>query len=81
MSTGSYEEPLPCGGKLKVTKKDWEISYYFPGPDMRYNGDFITVPGSRVEWYIQAFVENFEEYEHLKKPYQKVENSRKQNTE
>ena len=67
MSTGSYEEPLPCGGKLKVTKNAWEISYYFPGPDMRYNGDFITVPGSRVEWYIQAFVENFEEYEQLKK--------------
>lgn len=66
MSTGTYEEPLPCGGKLKVTKMDWEISYYFPGPDMRYNGDFVSVPGNSIEKYISAFNENWAEYEQLK---------------
>jgi hypothetical protein len=66
MSTGKYEEPLPCGGKLKVTKLSWEISYYFPGPDMRYNGTLVSVTGSSIEAYISAFNENWTEYEQLK---------------
>ena len=66
MSTGSYEEPLPCGGKLKVTKASWEISYYFSGPDLRYNGTFVSVPGKSIEQYISAYQENFAEYEKLK---------------
>ncbi len=66
MSVGTYEEPLPGGGKLKVTTTSWEIAYYFPGPDMRYNGTFVTVPGSSVELYISAFIENWAEYEKLK---------------
>ncbi len=63
---GTYEESLPCGGKLKVYKTSWEISYYFPGPDLRYNGTFVQVPGRRVEEYIDAFNENWLEYERLK---------------
>jgi hypothetical protein len=66
MSTGTYEEALPCGGKLKVTKTSWEISYYFSGPDMRYNGTFISIPGNSIEKYITAFRENFAEYIDLK---------------
>ena len=66
MSTGSYEEPLPCGGKLKVTKASWEISYYFSGPDLRHNGTFVSVPGKSIEQYISAYLENFAEYEKLK---------------
>lgn len=66
MSKGTYEEPLPCGGKLKVTKTSWEISYYFPGPDMRYNGTFVSVPGRSIEKYISAFNENWAEFEQLK---------------
>jgi hypothetical protein len=66
MGVGTYEEPLPCGGKLKVTKSSWEISYYFSGPDLRYNGTFITVPGSSIEQYISAFNDNWKEYERLK---------------
>lgn len=66
MSTGTYEEPLSCGGKLKVTKRSWEISYYFRGPDMRYNGTFVSVPGDSIEKYISAFNDNWAEYEQLK---------------
>ncbi|MBB1397067.1 MULTISPECIES: hypothetical protein [unclassified Pseudoalteromonas] len=66
MSTGTYEEPLPCGGKLKVTKSSWEISYYFSGPDMRYNGTFVSVLGREINKYIAAFNENWEEFEKLK---------------
>ena len=67
MSTGKYEEPLPRGGKLKVTKSSWEISYYFSGPDLRYNGTFVSVPGRAIEQYISAFEENWAEYQQLKK--------------
>lgn len=66
MSTGTYEEKLPCGGKLKVTKTSWEIFYYFSGPDMRYKGTFVSVPGNLVDQYIVAFYENWFEYEQLK---------------
>lgn len=41
MAAGIYEEPLPCGGKLKVSKTSWKISYYFQGPDFRYNGSRV----------------------------------------
>lgn len=66
MNIGTYEEPLPCGGKLKITKKSWEIFYYFSGPDLRYNGDIISIQGSFVEKYISAFIDNWSEYESLK---------------
>lgn len=66
MTTGTYEEPLPCGGKLKVSKTSWEVAYYFSGPDMRYNGTFVNVPGSAIQQYISAFRDNFAEYRHLK---------------
>ena len=66
MSTGTYEERLPCGGKLEVSKNVWKISYYFPGPDMRYNGTFVSVYGHSVEAYICAFNDNWAEYEQLK---------------
>jgi len=66
MNTGTYEESLPCGGKLVISKKSWEISYYFPGPDMRYNGTLVRVPGNLIKKYITAFNENWEEYKKLK---------------
>ena len=65
-SAGTYEEALPCGGKLKVNKLSWEISYYFSGPDMRYNGTFFSVPGGSIDEYIIAFDDNWAEYEKLK---------------
>jgi hypothetical protein len=65
MSAGTYEESLPCGGKLKVTRTSWEIVYYFPGPDLRYKGTFVSVPGATIEQYIVALGENWKEYEQL----------------
>ena len=67
MSTaGIYEEPLPCGGKMRVTKASWEIRYYFPGPDMRYNGTVVTIQGRLIQQFIDAYMENWSEYEKLK---------------
>lgn len=66
MNTGFYEEALPCGGKLKVTKESWEINYYFPGPDLRHRGVFVSVPAAHLESYILAFRQNWAEFEQLK---------------
>ena len=65
-ASGTYTEELPCGGKLTVTRGGWSIEYYFPGPDLRYNGDFVSIPGSEVAEYVAAFEENWAEYESLK---------------
>lgn len=64
--TGVYEEKLSTGGTLKVFKSAWEISYYFPGPDGRYNGEFVSIHGLGIEKHISALVENYTEYELLK---------------
>jgi hypothetical protein len=66
MSMGLYEETLPCGGKLKVTKNSWEIFYYFPGPDLRHNGEILSIPAKLVDQYITALNENWIEYDKLK---------------
>lgn len=65
-ASGTYTEQLPCGGKLTVKHGSWSIEYYFPGPDRRYNGDFVRIPGSEVAEYVAAFEENWAEYERLK---------------
>lgn len=67
MSDGTYEEALPCGGKLKVESTCWEIEYYFPGPDMRYRGEFVRIPGDAIEGYIAALEKNWSEYQSLKR--------------
>lgn len=67
MAAGTYTEELPCGGKLSVTPAAWFIEYYFPGPDLRYNGTFLRIPDHLVPAYIEAFRANWKEFERLKK--------------
>ena len=52
---GEYREPLLSGGELIVTDSSWCIKYYFPGPDLRYNGTFVTIDASKVDEYIAAW--------------------------
>ena len=66
MAEGTFELTLPCGGTLRIFKSNWEIRYYFPGPDRRYNGTFVTIPGNMIEQYIAAYEDNWEEYQQLK---------------
>lgn len=61
-----YQESLPCGGTLKMYKDTWEIEYYFPGPDRRYNGTKANLPGSQLGLYAKAYEENWATYEKLK---------------
>ena len=60
-----YSKKLHHGGTLEVDKKEWGISYYFPGPDLRYNGTSIWIPGREVKEYIEAFKQNWEAYQKL----------------
>lgn len=54
-NVGTYTEKLPSGGELRVSKDNWVIYYYFPGPDLRYNGDIVEINGSQVAQFIEAF--------------------------
>ena len=66
MSTsGTYTEPLPGGGKLQVTTRAWSVEYYFSGPDLRYSGTFVSIGGDELASYVDAFEENWAEYERL----------------
>ena len=63
---GVYEEKLPCGGSLKVTKSSWLIEYYFSGPDMRYSGTLFTIHQREINNFIVAFKANWDKYCQLK---------------
>ena len=49
-----------------MEQRSWSIEYCFPGPDARYNGDFVTINSSQVETYIKAFQENYAKFEELR---------------
>ena len=60
------KESLPCGGTLHIWRTEWEVSYYFPGPDRRYRGTIVTLKGPSLDSYIEAYKENWLEYVNLK---------------
>ncbi len=64
--------PLKSGGELVVGSSGRHIEYFFPGPDKRYGGVHITIPGAQITDYISAWKENFARYSELK-----AENNRK----
>lgn len=63
---GEYREKLKSGGELIVNQNDWYISYYFPGPDMRYNGTWKRISSKEIDEYIIAWEKNFATYLALK---------------
>lgn len=64
-----YNETLPFKGKLIVSDADWNIQYYFTGPDTRYKGLRVTIKGQEIDQYINAWKNNFKEYEKIKSSY------------
>ena len=66
MNSGEYREKLKHGGTLVVSQTGWSIQYYFAGPDMRYNGEVISVSSREVPSYILAFERNYEKLQKLK---------------
>ncbi len=67
MNKAKYTEPLASGGELNVTEDGWYIQYYFNGPDLRYNGEFVTIQGNEVDNYIKAYKSNYEKFTELQK--------------
>ena len=66
MSTGEYSEKLTIpGATLKVTSDNYYISFYFPGPDYRYNGDFLNITSDEIDEYIIAYKNNWVIYKQL----------------
>jgi len=64
---GQYKEELPSGGTFTINDgKGWNISYYTPGPDRRYNGHYYTLYGDEIDKYINAWKENFKKYVDMK---------------
>ena len=63
---GEYKEKLASGGEMIVSENKWYLSYYFPGPDMRYNGTFKRINSSEINKYISAWKNNFATYLKLK---------------
>ena len=63
---GEYKESLKSGGNLIVSEKDWKIQYYFPGPDLRYNGTWKIIFSKDIDRYIEAWKNNFATYLKLK---------------
>ena len=65
---GEYKEVLPFGqGNLIVTKNNFQIQFYFPGPDMRHNGTFLNINRNEIKEYIKSYNENWKKYIELKK--------------
>lgn len=60
--SGQYSEKLKSGGELVVTDQSWYIEYYFSGPDLRYNGTFVTINGNEIDKYIEAWKNNYSKY-------------------
>jgi hypothetical protein len=65
-SQGVFSEKLGCGADLQVTKNRWWLQFYFPGPDLRYKGEFLTIEGKEVQKYFDAYTRNYNEYLQLK---------------
>ncbi len=72
---GEYKEKLPFGqGDLIVTKNNYYIQFYFPGPDLRYNGTFVKILANEMDSYINAYKNNWEKYQELKEIKSKLGN-------
>lgn len=67
MNKAKYTEALTSGGELNVTENGWYIQYYFNGPDLRYNGEFVTIQGNDVDNYIKAYKNNYKKFLELQK--------------
>lgn len=58
--SGEYVESFGAPhGKLHIGATRADIQFYFPGPDLRYNGTFFNIPESEIDNYIQAYKDNW----------------------
>lgn len=53
---------LAHGGRLAATESGWSLSYYFPGPDRRYNGTILKIDRLMLQQYVDAWENNWRSY-------------------
>ena len=63
MTALELTELVPFGGKLTAREAGFELSFYFPGPDLRYNGTFLKIDGALLPQYIAAWEDNWRNYQ------------------
>lgn len=65
---GKYTEKLEAlNANLIVENSNYYISFYFPGPDLRYNGSFFSIYAQEIDQYIIALKKNWLKYLELEK--------------
>ncbi|MDN2713692.1 hypothetical protein [Janthinobacterium sp. SUN120] len=60
-------ELVPLGGKLTACEAGYELSFYFPGPDLRYNGTFLKINDVLLPQYITAWEVNWRNYQFMRR--------------
>lgn len=58
--SGEYVEVFNNYGKLHISAHSASIKFYFPGPDLRYNGTFIYIEEENINKYITAYQNNWQ---------------------
>ena len=65
---GEYtEEFMRNYGTLRIGSFHAFIEFYFPGPDARYKGTFISIQENEIDKYINAYKNNWKTAEELQK--------------
>lgn len=65
---GEYTEKFMNNyGTLRIGDSHAFIEFYFPGPDARYKGTFISIQENEIDKYINAYKNNWKTAEELQK--------------
>lgn len=65
MNALELNEMLEFDGRLTVRESGFDLVYYFPGPDRRYNGTLLRIDDYRLREYIAAWTENWQAHQTL----------------
>jgi hypothetical protein len=57
---------MAFGGTLTARESGFDLTYYFPGPDRRYNGTILRIDASMLQQYVAAWEENWRTYRVLR---------------
>lgn len=66
MSALELTEILEFDGRLTVREYGFALTYYFPGPDRRYNGTILQIDDYRLREYIAGWSENWHAHQTLR---------------
>ena len=60
---GTYREHITFfNATLEVSKTEYRICFYYPGPDLRHKGHWDYINGKDIDSYIEALNINYDTY-------------------